>query len=89
MVQVPMIKGNIVSKQGLNKGKQVLRFFSYLVLDTKYREIEINLEGKNLVINANLKEKATEGNEVVTYHQESRSSFEASDKKRATIPETY
>jgi len=60
------------------KGKQIL-VISYLGYDTK--EIEINIVDKNLVINATLNEKATEGNEVVI----SAGSFEASDKKRAAI----
>ncbi len=60
------------------KGKQTL-VFSYLGYETK--EVEINIGDKNQVVNVTLIEKATEGNQVVI----SAGSFEASDKKRATI----
>ena len=60
------------------KGKKTL-VFSYLGYETQ--ELEINIADKNIILNAKLKEKATEGNEVVI----SAGSFEASDKRRATI----
>src|ERR1019366_4543539 len=60
------------------KGKFIL-MISYLGYETQ--EIPVVIADKNLVINATLKEKATEQNEVVI----TAGSFEASDKKRATI----
>ena len=59
-------------------GKQIL-VFSYLGYENL--EIEVNINAKNIVLNVTLKEKATEGNVV----EITAGSFEASDKKRATI----